>query len=319
MKRILCIFQCALLAVSLCGCSLQKEAEESASDSNDEAKSLCAFTVSQGQLLDFMNSPSLEYLKVNGYNPLIYTLSADNHDAVIVEPYNDRSAWKREISDDDDAQYGAMHNVRTELIRKLGNESELSKLLKNAGIDGEIKNYAIVSTPQTTDFLWVELNNKSCYAEISFLGAGLEEEYELCFFSENEFKDKVFGADGRVIVNGTDLEDKAYVNFFDNGVGFEVIPIMQELGAEIEWLDDNTAKMVCMNKSYTYYSDELKLVEDSKADNLLLVLMAGTSRAAYTIDDKIVVDEYAMQTFAQLMGAELRISKDTLTATVSVP
>lgn len=317
MKRIVCIILCVILSASLFGCSSQKE--QNASDGNDDAKSLSAFTVSQSQLLDFMNSPSLDFLIENGYNPLIYTLPADSGNTVIVEPYNDRAAWKKEISDDDDAQYGAMHNVRSELIRKLGNESELSKLLKNAGINGEIENYAIVSTPQTADFLWVELNDKSCYAEISFLGAGLEEEYELCFYSENEFKDKVFGADGRAIVNGKDLGDKAYVNFFDNGVGFEVIPIMQELGAEIEWLDGNTAKMVCMNKAYTYYTDELKLVEDGKSDNLLLVLMAGTSRAAYIIDDKIVVDEYAMQTFAQLMGAELRINKDTLTATVSVP
>lgn len=45
--------------------------------------------------------------------------------------------------------------------------------------------------------------------------------------------------------------------------------------------------------------------------------MAGTSKISYTIDGKVIVDVLDMRTFAHLMGAELTIDGDTMTAEVN--
>ena len=118
-------------------------------------------------------------------------------------------------------------------------------------------------------------------------------------------------------VNGKNLGDKVYVNFFDKGVGFEVLPIIEELGAKIQRIDDNTVRIEYNGKGYTYYTDRGQLFEDGKTEDLLLVWMAGTSKISYTIDGKVIVDVLDMRTFAHLMGAELTIDGDTMTAEVN--
>lgn len=324
MKKLLCIFLCAILSVSLFGCASQKD-KEIASDGKDGAdyvdpdkvKSLYAFRIAQGQVLEFMESPSIDYLERYGYNSLVYTISPDDDSAVMIERLYDTSGWSMTVRDDEELQYGAMHDIRTELIRRLGSKAELNKLLKDSEIDGEVRNFAIVSTPQATDFLWIELNDRSCYAEIKYLGPDEERQYEIRLFSESEFKERMFGADGTVSVNGKNLGDKAYVNFFDKGVGFEVLPIIEELGAKIQRIDDSTVRIEYNGKGYTYYTDRGQLFEDGKTEDLLLVLMAGTSKISYTIDGKVIVDVLDMRTFAHLMGAELTIDGDTMTAEVN--
>lgn len=324
MKRIIYILLCTAVALSLFGCASQKD-KERASDGKDgadyvdpdEVKSLYAFRIAQGQVLEFMESPSIDYLERHGYNSLFYTISPDDDSTVMIERLYNPSVPPMIVRDDEELQYGAMHNIRTELIRRFGSKAELNKLLKASGIDGEVIDFAIVSTPQATDFLWIELNDRSCYAEIEYLGPDKERQYEIRLFSESEFKERMFGADGTVSVNGKNLGDKVYVNFFDKGVGFEVLPIIEELGAKIQRIDDNTVRIEYNGKGYTYYTDRGQLFEDGKTEDLLLVWMAGTSKISYTIDGKVIVDVLDMRTFAHLMGAELTIDGDTMTAEVN--
>ena len=127
----------------------------------DEVKSLYAFRIAQGQVLEFMESPSIDYLERHGYNSLFYTISPDDDSTVMIERLYNPSVPPMIVRDDEDLQYGAMHNIRTELIRRFGSKAELNKLLKDSGIDGEVIDFAIVSTPQATDFLWIELNDRS--------------------------------------------------------------------------------------------------------------------------------------------------------------
>ena len=143
MKRIIYILLCTAVALSLFGCASQKD-KERASDGKDgadyvdpdEVKSLYAFRIAQGQVLEFMESPSIDYLERHGYNSLFYTISPDDDSTVMIERLYNPSVPPMIVRDDEELQYGAMHNIRTELIRRFGSKAELNKLLKDSGIDG---------------------------------------------------------------------------------------------------------------------------------------------------------------------------------------
>lgn len=110
-----------------------------------------------------------------------------------------------------------------------------------------------------------------------------------------------------LIVNGIDITSEHYVKINEDYAELPFIAIMDTLGAEIVWQNENTANITYNSKNYILKTNDCSFMEVGGQVNFLSTPPGGT-RHYKTVEGEFILDSVTTSGAFQLMKANTKIN-----------
>ena len=124
-----------------------------------------------------------------------------------------------------------------------------------------------------------------------------------------------------LIVNNKDITNGVYVDIDINGrfAKFQLIPVLKELGAIVEWETEKVAKIKINNHNFILDLADKKLSEESSPYSSFIALAPGSSHPQYVeaIEKDLIVDSDSILLFFNYIDVSITIDYDELKVVIS--
>lgn len=114
---------------------------------------------------------------------------------------------------------------------------------------------------------------------------------------------------GTLNVNGKDITDKNVV-IHKYYAELPLTKVLEAIGLNIEWVDDNNAKVTYNDKVFDLNISEMSLTEVGAEDNFLWPAAGGTVRVCKSIEKDIILDTFAIKSFCYCAGINIKFRFD---------
>lgn len=114
---------------------------------------------------------------------------------------------------------------------------------------------------------------------------------------------------GTLNVNGKDITNENVI-IHKYYTELPLTKVLEALGFNIEWIDDNNAKVTYNDKIFDLNISEMSLTEVGAENNFLWPAPGGTVRVCKNIDKDIILDNYAIKSFCYCVGINIKIQLD---------
>ncbi len=117
---------------------------------------------------------------------------------------------------------------------------------------------------------------------------------------------------GTLIVNNKTVVTENIVIHFKKNANYADLPlieVMKNLGMTVDWIDENTAEIVCEDKNYVINLSKVSLVEFEQNYNLLSPPPGG-ERSYEILDKELILDSCTMKSALNQMGVKIEVVID---------
>lgn len=308
----------AIAAVWVVVTSVALYASASVTDSPKERGDIMVYSFEYDVFQEFINKPSLEILEQQGNSTMISIFTNIN---------SSEGRIKREIINKEPIQVDETNGgelkignlpIYSSLIDFTHNKESLKKVLTENGVVGEIENVTILDIRNMAVTIWLEVNQEDYFITVDeryddYAARSDKSEYVYRLYSYFDYYNKFGVKDGNLFVNGENITGDNYVKVHYSGAYLPFRAVMESLGAKVNWDPERNAVLLSYNdKKYVFKPDNLSLVEMGTTTNILMTPPGGAYYYCKIIDDKTIINHYAMQAIVRLMGAKINIDYNNL-------
>jgi len=288
-----------------------------------------AYSLYYEQFYQFVENPSSDVLNQAEIREraTVYSLS-ETRESVI-----------RRESIEDPADFGEgtlfrIGNVIVDepLVRFAGDTVELRAFLSQHGvIVGEIEYVAVLQAPAVPIVVWIQADGESYFivAEVYFenIQAIIEEDLEgplesrlvYRFYSRSAFYELIRQREGTLIVNGIDITDEAHIVFHHGFVELPFVAVLEALGADVQWIEDEMISITYAGKEYTLNIGEGSLpgfVEVETGQYHPLFVLGGGFMMFEVLDNELIITNWSMSGAMRALGVEMRVDEQRQVVTI---
>ena len=212
--------------------------------------------------------------------------------------------------------------VYASLVDFVNDRGMLEKFLNDNGFAGNIENVSMLEIQNMPVTIWLKTDNSNYFITVDeryddVIGEdGSKYVYRLYTYPDycGKFGDK----DGKLIVNGKDITDGNYVKVNYSGAYIPLRPVMENLGAVLEWnAETNSVLIFCNGKKYVFDIDNHSLYEAGTSNNMLIPPPGGGEIGYCKITDgRTIMNDYTLRVFIRLMDAKINVDYDNLTVEI---
>ena len=114
-----------------------------------------------------------------------------------------------------------------------------------------------------------------------------------------------------IINNKTNVTENIVIHFEKNAnyADLPLTEVIKNLGMTVDWIDKNTAEIVCKDKKYSLNLSKVSLVEFEQNYNLLSPVPGG-KRSYEILDKELILDSCTMKSALHQMGVKVDIVID---------
>ena len=115
---------------------------------------------------------------------------------------------------------------------------------------------------------------------------------------------------GLLKINGVGItQENVTIHRWSHYAELPLTEVMNSLGMEVSWIDNNVAKVTYKTKKYTLNTSEISLIEDGGFENLLNP-PPGSQRSYTVLEKELILDSDTVRGAMYLIGIELWIHID---------
>ena len=115
---------------------------------------------------------------------------------------------------------------------------------------------------------------------------------------------------GLLKINGVGItQENVTIHRWPHYAELPLTEVMNSLGMEVSWIDNNVAKVTYKTKKYTLNTSEISLIEDGDSFNLLFPPPGG-NRISTVLEKELILDDNTVESAMYLIGIKLWIRID---------
>ncbi len=206
--------------------------------------------------------------------------------------------------------------IEKELFESLVCSETLKELFESTGlkIDGNISKIALISSKPIPLTAWALANGSSYFLTATPRAEG---GYDFASYRFEDFAAKFTAKNATLVVNGQEMDLNEMAKIYDNHADIPLIPVLEGLGAEIQWTNSEktTAEIKYKNISLTLNIEESSLVLNGTGLNLLAVLPDATCYVSEQTGG-LIIDDALLGRISAILGAKIFLDRANLIITV---
>jgi len=297
--------------IAMCAFAAQAASE------HQERDGVMVYRLGYDEFQNFIKHPSLEVLEQESNAICVFT-KLDTPTGLM--------QWKMINTDPVRVETSAVLRIGTLSVYStfldfVGSKEVLQEFLVENGIAGEVESAIIFEMQRMPVTIWAKMEQEDFFITVNEkfddYSHSNPSEYVYRLYSYLDYYDKFGIKDGKLFINGKDITEGNYVKVHYSGAYIPFRAIMENLGAKIDWdTENNEALLNCNGKGYILETETFSLVEVGTSVNIL-ILPPGGYYYCQIINDRIIMNDQAMQTIIRLMEAKINVNYDELAININ--